>query len=210
MAPSRAFRAPGARTVFLASMIFVTFLYTMHSVANLQNAIADLNHERQKVSDRQAGDRGLGQAGAGRRGVVGRLAASCWYSGLHIVAMKFSLWSSCPSADLRGGQHAADSLRKHVVTQSPAQQALVAKETSKAQMLSPAVPSTPLAAARDVAQVCAAPDRNTDRWGEVLKWGGANRVESAGDCCKMCAEFEPEEKTDFMECNGGLERWERG
>ncbi|KAK2079342.1 hypothetical protein QBZ16_003033 [Prototheca wickerhamii] len=139
----------------------------MHSVANLQNAIADLNHERQKVSDRQAGDRGLGQAGA----------------------------------DLRGGQHAADSLRKHVVTQSPAQKALEAKETSKAQLLSPAVPSTPLAAARDVAQVCAAPDRNTDRWGEVLKWGGSNRVESAGDCCKMCAEFVPEEKTDFMECN---------
>lgn len=67
MAPSRAFRAPGARTVFLTSMIFVTFLYTMHSVANLQNAIADLNRERQKVLDRQAGDRGLGQAGAGRR-----------------------------------------------------------------------------------------------------------------------------------------------
>lgn len=43
-------------------------------------------------------------------------------------------------------------------------------------------------------------------WGDALKWGDQNRVDSAEQCCESCAKFRPESQwADQRECNSQSE-----
>ncbi|GAB4823622.1 hypothetical protein N2152v2_010668 [Parachlorella kessleri] len=43
--------------------------------------------------------------------------------------------------------------------------------------------------------------RNMDYWGDALVWGENNRMDTAGDCCKACAEYKPKQEQEMLSCN---------
>lgn len=146
MAVGRAFRIPRARSLLLAAIFCVTIFYTWNSIARLELDVAS-----------QANGQPTGPAGSGR-GLISsstNQGVECNTGKPHTPEFLASATSTCQiysgNADLRGGQHAAVSLRKEEVTKAPTALSLVAKEREKPVFGSPATKD-----------VCAAVDQHTE------------------------------------------------